>query len=619
MEELYLFYDAALGLTAISSLVLAGLLWLKAGQRAGLRPLVWFCAGVSAWCLGHLLIHIGSHGQARVGHALVNCAPLVAASLTHFIFVFTGHESRFTICALYGIAGIETALAMVAEVGRLEQWLAFERFYVMDGGGWGMAIVTSLITFLGEGVLLQALRSGKNRNLRRQLLSIFIATAGGMASASGVAFASLGWSFFPYPMLLLPGYSIMLVYGILRYEFMDVNVWVRQSLSAVLLATGIVLAVSLVIVGAAALGVTPLADLPLWQTWLFALIVLGVAAFLRKPAAMLATRLVYPGSRLEADKMTRWRQELDQAKSWEKLRLTAETLLSEHMHQPIGVEIVPYVHGRVSTRPCVIARRESGGWIGDLQQWETATPGIRHAAEVFASLLAASTTRLEQALEIAEREKSILTQSHLAELGRLSATVAHELRNPLNIISMASTNCPSEVNREIREQIQRAERLTGDLLTYTGALSLEKRRVSLKDQIEYVESHYRGHPMTVMVEMQEDCIVTVDAHRFQQVLFNLLDNAKAALREVHNPQVMIAATAAAGKVVVTVCDNGTGVPSEIKPKLFHPFVSGRAGGYGIGLALVRRIMEAHGGSIALVDQYGWSTCFELRFPQEGMA
>jgi len=619
MERFYLFYDAALGLTAISSLVLAGLLWLKAVQRAGIRPLVWFCIGVAAWSLGHLFIHIGSFSQARVGHALVNCAPLVAASLTHFMFVFAGHESRFAIRVLYGIAGIATALSLVVGAGRLEQWLAFERFYVMDANGWGVAVVTGLITFLGEGVLLRSLRSETSKNLRRQLLSVFIATAGGMISASGVVFASLGWHLFPYPMLLLPGYSIILVYGILRYEFMDVNVWARQSLAAALLAGGILLAVSLSIVGVTSLGVTPFADVPLWQTWTFALVVLGLATLLKRPTSTLATRLVYIGSKLEAEKMTHWRKELDQAKSWKELRLIAETLLSAHMHQPIDAQIIPHAPGIVSAGPQVITRREGVGWVADLQQWEASTPGIRHAAEVFASLFAAAATRLEQALAIAEREKSLLAQSHLAELGRLSATVAHELRNPLNIILMASTNCPPDVSREIREQVQRAERLTGDLLTYTGALSLDKRRVSLKDQIEYVESHYRSAPMTILIEVCEDLTAMIDAHRFHQVLFNLLDNAKTALRDARDPQVKIAAKSAGGEIVVSVCDNGAGVPLEMKPKLFLPFVSGRAGGHGLGLALVRRIVEAHGGSIALVDQPGWSTCLELRLPQEGLA
>jgi signal transduction histidine kinase len=619
MDGLYLIYDMALVLTVSSSLVLAALLWLKAGQREGIRPLVWFCVGVATWSLGHLLIHVGSLSQARFGQALVNLAPLVAASLTHFILVFTGHESRLAVRVLYGVAACVAALALFFEAGRLDQWLAFQRFYIMDGDGWGVAVVTGLMTFLGHGVLLRTLWSGTNRKIYRQLLSVFIATAGGMVSASGAVFASLGISFFPYPMLLLPGYSIMLVYGILRYEFMDVNVWARQSLTAALLAGGIVLSVSLLIAGAASVGMTPLADLPLWQVWVFALVVLGLAGFLRRPMANIATRLVYLGSRLEAEGMTLWRQELERANNWEELRLSAERLLSEHMHQLIDAHIVPYAPGRVSSKPQVVSRKGVAGWVGELQQWETATPGIRQAGEVFASLFAAAATRLEQALSIAEREKSMLAQSHLAELGRLSATVAHELRNPLNIISMASTNCSPDVSQEILEQVRRAERLTGDLLTYTKTLSLEKHRVNLKDQIDYVQGHYRNAPMTIMAEIREDVTVAVDAHRFHQVLFNLLDNAKAALSDVQQPQVEISTMATPREVVISVCDNGVGVLPAMKPQLFHPFVSGRAGGYGLGLALVRRIMEAHGGSIALVERTGWSTCFELRFPQEDVA
>ena len=63
-----------------------------------------------------------------------------------------------------------------------------------------------------------------------------------------------------------------------------------------------------------------------------------------------------------------------------------------------------------------------------------------------------------------------------------------------------------------------------------------------------------------------------------------------------------------------VCDDGPGIPADIRDRLFQPFVSRRAGGTGLGLAIVAKIMEAHGGSVALAARPGWTTCFTLTLP-----
>ena len=67
-------------------------------------------------------------------------------------------------------------------------------------------------------------------------------------------------------------------------------------------------------------------------------------------------------------------------------------------------------------------------------------------------------------------------------------------------------------------------------------------------------------------------------------------------------------------MLLHICDNGPGVPDEIRDRLFEPFASRSPGGTGLGLAIVARIMTAHGGSVALTERPPWRTCFTLRFP-----
>ncbi|MGH8445845.1 MAG: ATP-binding protein, partial [Solimonas sp.] len=69
-----------------------------------------------------------------------------------------------------------------------------------------------------------------------------------------------------------------------------------------------------------------------------------------------------------------------------------------------------------------------------------------------------------------------------------------------------------------------------------------------------------------------------------------------------------------GGIALAICDQGSGVPAEIRGTLFQPFVSRRPDGTGLGLAIVAKIMEAHGGGVRLAERPGWATCFLLNFP-----
>ncbi len=128
---------------------------------------------------------------------------------------------------------------------------------------------------------------------------------------------------------------------------------------------------------------------------------------------------------------------------------------------------------------------------------------------------------------------------------------------------------------------------------------------------EAAQAWRAAHPSaTVRLDVSGVPRVKGDPGRLRQVVVNLLDNAAqagAGTIEVH-------AAARAGEVLVAVRDDGPGIPSEIRQRLFEPFVTGRAGGTGLGLAICRRLVERHGGTLGLAAGGASGATFEMRLP-----
>jgi signal transduction histidine kinase len=205
-----------------------------------------------------------------------------------------------------------------------------------------------------------------------------------------------------------------------------------------------------------------------------------------------------------------------------------------------------------------------------------------------------------------ERRRAEAEQQRLAELGALAATVAHDLRNPLNIIAMAVAGAEPGMRAEVRAQIERMEALVRDLLDYAKPWRIEPAAVPLAALVAEAAGG-----LTVENGIAADLEIQADPLRLRQALTNLLTNATVA-----GGRVAVLAESEPGAVLVHVCDDGAGIPPDICDTLFQPFVSRGPGGTGLGLAIVAKVMAAHSGSVALTSRPGWTTCFTLRFPDE---
>jgi signal transduction histidine kinase len=317
----------------------------------------------------------------------------------------------------------------------------------------------------------------------------------------------------------------------------------------------------------------------LLATWAALAATLALGILVLAPLKRLADAVVFPGGRLSDADVAGWRDQLAGATDTTELATIANVLLALRLNLPI-----------VDDGPSLAVAGETVTLSG----WNDAPPATRHVVDRFAGLVGETARRLAAAHRLVDVER----QARMIELGELAATVAHDLRNPLGIVTMAATGAPSEVRAEISEQVARMNHLVSDILDYSRAWTVVPQPIRL---IELVGQ------MGVGLEVPEDLSVMADRRGLVRVLTNLVDNARAL-----GTNVTIVA-AEGPPVIIDVCDDGPGIAPEIVDNLFRPFVSRRPGGTGLGLAIVRRIMEAHGGTVTLARRPGWSTCFRLTF------
>ncbi len=231
--------------------------------------------------------------------------------------------------------------------------------------------------------------------------------------------------------------------------------------------------------------------------------------------------------------------------------------------------------------------------------------------------LARSFERMRQGLKEAQRREK------LASLGELSAGLAHEIRNPLGIIKNAAEGLLGrERSKEEQAQLldiivqetRRLNRLVTDFLDFARPRPPEKVPVSLERLVEEVVFSLEGEARERGISLDEDVeeiLLPLDRHQIRQVLLNLLLNALEATPS--GGQVRVVLTREGEWAVLRVEDTGRGIPAEHLDRIFDPFFTTKERGTGLGLALVYRMVEAHGGTIK-VKSNGEGTVFEVKLP-----
>jgi signal transduction histidine kinase len=620
---LSLMFEVAMLVSSVCGfLVAAWLLW-RARKQGDLQALAGFAIMMAIWCFGHVVLF---QGYEKMGVYIILANPLMPTFFLHFAIRFVNSGAAKEVMLdrlLQAIPWFYAASVVVV----LQSWwmgagdaigtLDTRSFFIFtDAGTWNLAY-TVLIGILAHGVLLFGWYRHSG-NKKRSILAMFGVGAWGLLLATSFVFPSFGISWFPYPMLLLPTYLLLLVYAVVRYQILSVNAFANRALLWVAMMLVILCLIAVISVVSGRVGLQALADVPSWQLWLYSLLMLVMSALIYQPLNRLISRVIYPGAVLNETVLEVWSSQLKEAQDWTQLISIGERLLSSQIRQNVDISLDSVGKAYVDdgqTLALSVFRSESG-WRFLLLGWNDASPGMRLTAEVFGSLFSTSCGLLERSLALAVAERKRLDEQHLVELGSLSAAMAHELRNPLNIIAMAAYDSPPETRQHIQTQLKRADRLVSDMLVYSGGLTLQISTTPLRALVKSILTQAQLEGVSCEVNIAESIELEADPQRLQQVFINLIDNAVAFSRNQPDGKLCIEASMNADSVVINVHNNGPEIDDSLQGEaLFQSFMTKRAGGSGLGLAIVRRIVDAHGGHIQHRADTAWPVTFELILPQ----
>jgi signal transduction histidine kinase len=234
--------------------------------------------------------------------------------------------------------------------------------------------------------------------------------------------------------------------------------------------------------------------------------------------------------------------------------------------------------------------------------------------------------------EVRERTQQLLEAERLATMGNLLAGVAHELNNPLSVIlghaQLLTKNVTDNQTRvragKINEAAARCTRIVRNFLTMARRRAPERTQVALdqlcRETVELLAYELRVQDIEVECDLAPDApSVWADGHQLQQVLVNLITNAQHAMRDAPPPRRLRLTTrydAGRERVAVSVSDTGPGIAPEIQGRIFEPFFTTKPDGLGtgLGLALCRGFIEAHGGTIRVETPPGGGATFVIDLP-----
>lgn len=251
--------------------------------------------------------------------------------------------------------------------------------------------------------------------------------------------------------------------------------------------------------------------------------------------------------------------------------------------------------------------------------------GVSRRRDYAVELVAERTAELRNSLkQLEDAQHALVASERLAALGQMAATVGHELRNPLGVLTnsmyLIRTKVADTADQRLLRQLDTADReiaaatlIVSDLLEFSRPRAANPVSVDVVELLEEAIS-VAPAPTGIDVELDHEPVppIVADRDQIRQVVLNLLTNAYEAMP--NGGRVQIAARTSGDKVEIVMADSGVGMDDDTLSHIFEPFFSKKTKGTGLGLAVCKRIVEAHDGTLALTSPNGEGCTAVLALP-----
>ncbi len=261
-------------------------------------------------------------------------------------------------------------------------------------------------------------------------------------------------------------------------------------------------------------------------------------------------------------------------------------------------------------------------------------------AVITAVILKKRLTRREGQAREAERRAAV--SERLAELGAMTGGLAHEIKNPLSTVVLNSQLLREDIEESdleedisgriirrtnaLEREAERLKEILEDFLQYAGRMKLaatsQDARIIVDQLVDFFHPQCERSGILIRPDLQEGPIMArLDESLFKQAVLNLLINALQAMEgptsEKKDGELIIRLESDEDTLRLHVIDQGTGIPPDRMEEIFHPYVSTKSGGSGLGLPTTRRIVEMHGGRIEVHSIPGQGSDFVIIMPLSG--
>jgi len=230
---------------------------------------------------------------------------------------------------------------------------------------------------------------------------------------------------------------------------------------------------------------------------------------------------------------------------------------------------------------------------------------------------------------VEEGQEYAVRQEQLRSAGRLAAKIAHQIKNPLGIINNAAYSMQralqegKPVNPQqieiIREEVERADQTITKLMGYSQLAEGRVERLALPDEVDRAISQAVPAAAKYPVVVERDLAAELPALLMQkghlsEILVNLIQNAREAFVGGKGRITIRATTDSDQAVILTIADDGPGIPKARAEKIFQAYYTTKEKGTGLGLSIVKHNVELYGGTVRVESELGKGTCFVLQFP-----